>query len=106
MEPIFGFDLELPDRRSRVVLRDLHAKLRMAVLDGRLPPGARLPSSRSLADALRVSRNTAVAAYDLLLSEGFLETRRGAGTFVSRTLTRLETPLRPRASLPSGTGLA
>jgi GntR family transcriptional regulator/MocR family aminotransferase len=99
MEPIFGFDLELPERGSRMVLRDLHAKLRAAVLDGRLPPGARLPPSRNLADALRVSRNTAVAAYDLLLSEGFLEARRGAGTFVSRPLTRLETRSDPAQAL-------
>jgi GntR family transcriptional regulator/MocR family aminotransferase len=45
-----------------------------------------LPSSRDLAAELGVSRNTIVDAYDQLLSEGYVESRRGAGTFVAANL--------------------
>jgi GntR family transcriptional regulator / MocR family aminotransferase len=83
--------MELPRPGSRALLRTVHAQLRAAVVDGRLQAGIRLPSTRALAAAYGVSRNTAVAAYDLLLSEGYLSTRRGSGTFVAKNL-----PLPPR----------
>jgi GntR family transcriptional regulator/MocR family aminotransferase len=72
--------------------RQVTAQLRAAVLDGRLPPGARLPSTRGLAASLGVSRNVVVAAYDDLLAEGYLDGRHGAGTFVAPAL-RLPTAL-------------
>jgi len=71
-----------------MLLRELHGQLRAAILDGRLKPGVRLPATRELAATMRVSRNTAVAAYDLLLSEGYLEARRGSGTFVANLSSR------------------
>jgi len=61
--------------------------IRRSVLRGQLRPGTRLPSSRSLADELGVSRNTVVDAYDQLLAEGYLESRRGSGTFVAMNLS-------------------
>jgi len=57
-----------------------------AVLGGRLPPGARLPSTRSLSADLGVSRNTAAGAFDQLLAEGYLEGKVGSGTYVARSL--------------------
>ncbi|WP_207556982.1 MocR-like pyridoxine biosynthesis transcription factor PdxR [Paraburkholderia acidicola] len=82
----FEFPLELPSRDSRNLLRELHRQLRTAILDGRLKPGLRLPATRAFAEACGVSRNTAIAAYDLLLSEGYLVTRRKAGTYVAEVL--------------------
>jgi GntR family transcriptional regulator/MocR family aminotransferase len=64
----------------------LHGELRRAVLDGRLPPGARLPASRALARDLGVSRTVVVQAYERLCAEGWLEARVGAGTFVPHDL--------------------
>jgi GntR family transcriptional regulator/MocR family aminotransferase len=64
----------------------LQAMLRAAILDGRLPSGRRLPATRALAERLEVSRNTVLAAYDHLIAEGYLETRQGAGTYVSADL--------------------
>ncbi|HZR34747.1 MAG TPA: PLP-dependent aminotransferase family protein [Nevskia sp.] len=86
--PALEFALDLPGRESRRLLRALHGQLRAAILDGRLRPGLRLPSTRALAAAHGVSRNTAVAAYDLLLSEGYLLTRPGAGVYVADLLPR------------------
>lgn len=57
-----------------------------AVRRGRLAPGQRLPGSRGLAARLGVHRNTVLAAYDELVAEGWVETRRGRGTFVRAAL--------------------
>jgi GntR family transcriptional regulator/MocR family aminotransferase len=88
MDPLLGFPITLPAHGSRELLRALHGQLRAAILDGRLQPGLRLPATRELAATLGISRNTAVAAYDLLLSEGYAIARRGAGNYVADTLTR------------------
>ena len=65
---------------------EIYRQLRRAILDGRLPPGSRLPATRELAVQLSVSRTTVVVAYDRLIGEGFVTGRVGAGTFVSDDL--------------------
>jgi GntR family transcriptional regulator / MocR family aminotransferase len=97
MEPIFELAITLPARGSRERSRALHQQLRAAIVEGRLKPGLRLPPTRSLAAAYGVSRNTAVMTYDLLLSEGYLSTRRGAGTYVATSLP--QPPDRKSASI-------
>ena len=79
---ISGLDLHVETRRAarRASLED---SLRDAVRDGRLSPGERLPSSRSLAEDLGLSRGTVSAAYDQLVAEGYLVARQGAGTTVA-----------------------
>src|SRR5215218_1792599 len=62
---------------------EIYRQLRRAILDGRLPPGGRLPPTRELARRLNVSRTTVTVAYDRLTGEGFITSRVGAGTFVS-----------------------
>ncbi len=85
------------DRRSALPLqRQLYQELRAAVLEGRLSPGARLPSTRALAADLGISRNTAASAFDQLRAEGYLEGKAGSGTYVARTLP--EELLRVRAA--------
>jgi GntR family transcriptional regulator / MocR family aminotransferase len=88
MEPLLPIGVHLPEPGTRTLLRDLHRQLRSAIVEGRLRPGLRLPSTRSVAEAYGVSRNTAVAAYDLLLSEGYIVSRRGSGTEVAGSLPR------------------
>jgi len=61
----------------------LERALRQAIGEGRLVAGASLPSSRTLARDLDVSRATVVAAYEQLGTEGYLVARRGAGTRVA-----------------------
>jgi len=96
MEPVLELPIRLPGKGSRRLLRNLHQQLRAAILDGRLQPGLRMPSTRAFATHLGVSRNTAIASYDLLLSEGYLTSRPGAGTFVA--------DMRPRQSPPKSRG--
>src|SRR5258708_30119766 len=64
--------------RSGPAYQGLADGVRMLIIDGRLPVGARLPSERALADALRVSRTTVTAAYTRLREDGYLNARRGA----------------------------
>src|SRR3954471_10853525 len=63
--------------------RQLAATVRALVLDGRLPLESRLPAERELAGALGISRSTVTAAYNRLRSDGYLESRQGAGSWVT-----------------------
>ena len=57
------------------------------ILEGRLMSGERVPSTRQVASLLKVSRNTALLAYEQLLAEGFITPRTGAaGTVVAPVL--------------------
>jgi GntR family transcriptional regulator / MocR family aminotransferase len=58
-------------------------QIRDALVGGALRVGARLPSTRALATELGVSRSVTEQAFDQLAAEGWLETRRGSGTFVA-----------------------
>ncbi|MBO2451069.1 PLP-dependent aminotransferase family protein [Actinomadura barringtoniae] len=69
------------DDRGDLAAR-IYRQILDAILDGRLPPGERVPPSRELAERLSVSRNTVASAYERLTAEGFLNGRAGAGTFV------------------------
>jgi GntR family transcriptional regulator/MocR family aminotransferase len=76
------------DRESdRKISIQLYMGLRDIILSGGLNGGERLPATRTLASEVGVSRTTALDAVSRLVSEGLLESRIGAGTFVSRTMT-------------------
>jgi GntR family transcriptional regulator/MocR family aminotransferase len=62
----------------------LTALLRRAILDGVAPPAHRLPSTRALAQALAIARNTVVPVYEQLRAEGFVVAGQGSGTYVCR----------------------
>ena len=78
---------ELPlaaDRAGPLPLTEqISAQLRAALTDGRLAAGERLPSTRTLAGLLGVSRTVVTAAYTQLFAEGWLEGRHGSGTYVA-----------------------
>src|ERR1043165_1221959 len=77
----FLFRLE-PDK-SVTLQAQLRRMLVSAILDGQILPGAPLPSCRSLAQTLKVARNTVVLAYQDLVEEGFLIARERSGFFVN-----------------------
>ncbi|WP_342650053.1 PLP-dependent aminotransferase family protein [Pseudomonas sp. REB1044] len=91
--------------RRRGLSQQLYQALRARVLDGRLSSGTRLPATRDLASMLALSRNSVVRAYDQLYAEGFIESRVGDGTYVSR-LEKLSTQLSTRLSQGLSTGLS
>jgi DNA-binding transcriptional MocR family regulator len=65
---------------GRPAYRALADALRLAVADGRIPAGTRLPSERELTAALDVSRTTVTRAYAVLRDSGYLTSRRGSGS--------------------------
>jgi GntR family transcriptional regulator / MocR family aminotransferase len=69
--------------------RRVYETIRRAITEQVLPSGSRLPSTRSLATDLNVSRNTILAAFDQLLDEGYVAARTGSGTFVCYKQTEL-----------------
>jgi GntR family transcriptional regulator / MocR family aminotransferase len=71
----------------RPLHRQVYEALRTAILEGALPPGTRLPSTRALSEQLAIARSTVADAYDQLQAEGYLEGRRGSGTYVPSSLT-------------------
>src|ERR1700757_2085899 len=79
---ISGVDLHL-DLHGNRVRAGLETALREAVQTGRLAPGTRLPSSRSLAADLGIARNTVAEAYGQLVAEGWLNALQGSGTRVA-----------------------
>lgn len=68
------------------IYRRIYDAIRQAILNGEFASGRKLPSTRALATNLGVSRITVVGAYDQLLAEGYLEGRKGAGTFVAPSI--------------------
>src|SRR5262252_4861577 len=93
--PIVALDRRL----GKPLHRQLYDGYRQAILEGRLRPGQRLPSTRMLARDLQVSRIPVVAAFEQLVAEGYVESRVGAGSFVSAGFPRQPTAQRvpPRA---------
>lgn len=71
------------DQQRTPLFLQIYATLRKAILEGQLPGGTRLPSTRTLARDLKISRTTGEEAFGKLLAEGFVERRIGAGTFVA-----------------------
>ncbi|HSC29724.1 MAG TPA: PLP-dependent aminotransferase family protein [Vicinamibacterales bacterium] len=73
--------------------------LKRLIERGTLPAGRSVPSSRALAEDLRVSRNTVLAAYDRLVSEGYLDARPRSGLFVSESLAAVPRGRNPRRAV-------
>jgi GntR family transcriptional regulator / MocR family aminotransferase len=100
----FAPDLDLPITLDRAAPTSIYQQLceqfRRAILDGRISRGTRLPSTRTLAQALGVSRTVTSSAYDELFAEGYLEGRHGSGTYVRKDLPPLPRLTRPAPNTP------
>ncbi|MFJ2994150.1 PLP-dependent aminotransferase family protein [Pandoraea sp. NPDC087047] len=94
---LFDSPLATGPGRSTSLQKQLLSRLKHAILEGRLPAGARLPASRTLAEDLAVSRNTVSIVYDQLAAEGFIVPHR-LGTRVAQL--SLDPHLAARAAQP------
>ena len=91
------------DRASGAVLhRQLYTAFRRAILDGAFAPGERLPSTRTLATELGVSRTTVLQAFDRLVGEGYATARAGGGTRIAPTLPHPSARRTARAASEAG----
>ncbi|MEV6688680.1 PLP-dependent aminotransferase family protein [Streptomyces sp. NPDC051130] len=93
----FGADLHLDLAGGKGLRAGLTEALREAARSGRLAPGTRLPSSRSLAADLAIARNTVAEAYAELVAEGWLTARQGSGTRVAERARARRTAPAPAA---------
>lgn len=72
------------DENSRVpIYRQIYETVRRAILSGEFFPGKLLPPTRFLAKQLNISRMTVINGYDQLTAEGYIESKKGGGTFVA-----------------------
>lgn len=78
------FWLAVDRNQSVPMIRQVYEQIRLHILQGELHQGERLPSTRDLAENLKVSRNVVLEAYEQLMSEGYINTFRGSGTFVAK----------------------
>lgn len=83
-----GFAPLIPlDRRgAKPLYRQIYDWFQQAIVSGELPPGRRMPSTRSLASALGISRISVLNAFEQLHAEGYLQGRVGSGTYVADTI--------------------
>jgi len=92
------------DRRTKTPMyRQLYDWFRGTILDGQMRPGQRVPSTRSLAAELKISRIPVLNAYEQLLAEGYFETFVGAGTCVAGSIpddAPSSTAVKTRKGLP------
>jgi GntR family transcriptional regulator/MocR family aminotransferase len=96
-------DLQINLVGRKGIGREIYSQLLLAIQEGRLEPGRRLPPTRELARRLKVARTTVALAYDRLAGEGLLVSRVGAGTFVKQRRVQAiadaqhqESPLSPK----------
>lgn len=75
--------LDHSKEKTKPLVWQLTDALRQAVQKGQLPAGYKLPSSRVLAEQLKLSRNVVILAYEQLAVEGYLQPRSGSGSYVA-----------------------
>jgi GntR family transcriptional regulator len=81
-------ELRLDPASAVPIYAQIVEQVRSLVASRALRPGDQLPSVRDLAASIRVNRNTAAKAYQLLEAEGVIETRQGHGCFIANAVTR------------------
>jgi len=86
LSTFFEIELKPAPKGSREAGQSLYRQLKAAIVDGRLPAGARLPATRRSQSLFGVSRNTATEVYERLINECFVVARHGAGTYVADEL--------------------
>lgn len=87
--------------RDAPIYMQLYRRYREAIAAGKLKPGDRVPSVRSLASELNLARGTIEMAYQMLVSEGYFLARGAAGTVVSPRLANLTEPARTKVPGPA-----
>jgi GntR family transcriptional regulator/MocR family aminotransferase len=91
-----SIEFEFEQHGDDLLYRQIYQRFKEAILNGGYPYGSRVPSIRTLASQLQLSRNTVEKAYDLLIGEGYLLANGQAGTIVAYSALRNVSPHRDR----------
>ena len=94
------FSVNLDVTQETPLYLQLYQQLKFNILQQHIEVGVRLPATRTMASQLGVARITVSQAYQLLENEGFVQSRKGAGTFVTAVLPTISTeqPFMPQLS--------
>lgn len=84
--PLTQLPLAVREVENSTLQNQVFEQIRTMIVDGRLQAGSPLPATRELSSQMGISRNTAVLAYERLISEGYIYTRPQVGTFVAATI--------------------
>ncbi|WP_150274616.1 PLP-dependent aminotransferase family protein [Paenibacillus tepidiphilus] len=87
--------ITIDKKRETALSRQVYGQILQAIAGGCLKSGDRLPATRLLSKQLLVSRSVVLEAYEQLQAEGYLEMRKGAGTFVAATAAEAGTSSPP-----------
>ena len=98
--------IQLDQRSTTPLYEQIYQQLQQRIFEGVYLPGGKLPSIRSLAESLFCSRNTVEAAYQILMQEGFVQSKPGSGYTVSRHLYQNEHYIHARSRADSTTSSA
>src|SRR2546423_9965403 len=82
-QPLAAFDLAVDRDDDLPLATQLAWKLKALIAAGHLPPGARLPGVRDLAELAGVNANTVRAVYARLDQQGLISSEHGRGTFAA-----------------------
>ncbi|MFN8011664.1 MAG: PLP-dependent aminotransferase family protein [Holophagaceae bacterium] len=96
------FNLSLDPASEEPLYLQVASRVADVTRDGKLQPGAPMPGTRTLAKALGISRNAAIAAYGELHAQGWIETEVGFGTRVATVLPDFKGG--PAPAKPAATG--
>ena len=94
--------IKIDPHSARPLTTQITIAIRDTILEGGLRAGERLPATRTLASDLGVSRTTMVDVFERLVAEGLVESKTGAGTFVSGTLDANPLTLSRQKPAPGG----
>lgn len=84
--------IELDKGPKRSYTTQIYRQVREKILNGELKSGERLPTTRALSSELSVSRNTILSAYDMLMSEGYVQGVLGSGVYVNHGVQAFNQP--------------
>lgn len=76
-------------KSTKGIFQQIADNLCHQILEGKLPPGERVPSVRDLAMEFEVNRNTLLRTYSILENAGIIVNKRGIGFFVSENAVEL-----------------
>lgn len=91
---------------SNAIYMQIVNQLIHAIQRGALPPGTKLPGTRALSELLDTHRNTAVAVYEELSAQGWIEIRPNQGTFIASQLPNLEKGAKTTKKYANTTGFS
>ncbi|MDP2984650.1 MAG: GntR family transcriptional regulator [Candidatus Latescibacter sp.] len=75
---------------NRPIYLQIMEEIKKRAVRGQYPPGSQLPSVREMAPEMRVNPNTIARVYTELEREGFVLTRRGQGSYITKDENRIE----------------